>query len=122
MASKNEGDGKSFIAQHLVESFKTIGKKALYVDADLRNKENCYPADIFASEDFAKQMYQAKTDNDYVIIDSPALGKYDDALQLAQFADATVYVAKAGSTLNSDFYSLKNKAYLPYPMIVFNNI
>ena len=65
-------------------------------------------------------MTDAKAANDYVIIDSPAMGEYNDALQLAQFADATLYVAKAGKTQKSDLESLNSNNNLPNPLIVFN--
>jgi uncharacterized protein involved in exopolysaccharide biosynthesis len=120
IASQNDEDGKTFIAHHLVDSLNTIGKKTVYVNGDLRKLEKGYPADILASEDFAKQMAQSKAANDYLIIDSPALGQYTDALQLAQFADATLYVVKAGRTMNSEVVSL-NESRLPQPMLVFNN-
>ena len=37
VASANDGDGKSFIAQHLTDSLTAIGKKATLIKADLRN-------------------------------------------------------------------------------------
>lgn len=121
ITSHNSGEGKTFIAQHLVDSFNTIGKKALYVDADLRKKDNVFPADVLASVNFAQQLDQAKTANDYVIIDTPAIGQYADALQLAQFADATLYVIKSGSTKKTDVEALQKKTCLPLPMIILNN-
>lgn len=131
VSSQNNGDGKTFIAQHLVDSLKVIGKSATYVSADFRNKDcqlsavNCqlpkaHAADILASADFAEHIHAAKSNNDYVIIDTPALGEYNDALQVAQFADATLYVAKAGKTKKSDIESLNSDTRLPHPMIVFN--
>lgn len=131
IVSHNSGEGKSFIAQHLVDSLQTIGKKAVYLNTDLRNSKSPlsinnyqfkegHPADILASEDFAQQIAAAKAVNDYLIIDSPALGKYADALQLAQFADATLYVIKSGSTGKADVEALQNKLCLPSPMIILN--
>jgi|GEM_PF-4224632 len=131
VASQNCGDGKTFIAQHLADSFNSIGKKAIYVNTDLRSTHSpfsilnysfteSHPADILSSENFAQQMAKAKADNDYVIIDSPAIGQYVDVFQLALFADATIYVVKAGSTVNANVESLKIKSRLPHPMLVFN--
>lgn len=125
VASQNDGDGKTFIAQHLTDSLTAIGKKTIYVNGDMRNSNSQFsqghPADILASETFAQQIAQAKATNDFVIIDSPAIGKYVDALQLAQFADATLYVVKAGSTHKSDVQTLNNETHLPEPLLVFNN-
>ena len=124
VASANNGDGKTYIAKHLEEAFNAIGKKATLINADLRSKNSQlskqHPADVFASEAFAKELADAKANSDYVIIDSPAMGEYNDALQLAQFADATLYVAKAGKTQKSDLESLNSNNNLPNPLIVFN--
>ena len=125
VASQNDGDGKTYIAQHLADSLTAIGKKTLFVNGDMRNSDSQsiqgHPADFLASEEFAQQIAQAKADNDFVIIDTPALGKYVDAFQLAPFADATLYVAKAGSTCKSDILTLNNDIRLPHPLLVLNN-
>jgi Mrp family chromosome partitioning ATPase len=132
VASNNTGDGKTFIAKKLEETFTAIGKKAAFIPADLRSGScqlsivNCqlpkgtHPADILASAEFAAQVAQAKADNDIVILDSPAISEYSDAYQLAAFADATLYVAKAGKTQKSDLESLHSNPNLPNPLIVFN--
>ena len=114
VTSQSTGDGKTFLAQHLVDTLTAIGKKALYMDANYRTHKNpsnpsnplSHPADVLASEAFAKQMAEAKTANDYVIIDTPALGQYADAYQLATFADVTIYVVKSGHTQKSAIESL----------------
>lgn len=123
VASQNDDDGKTFIAQHLVDSLKVIGKNAAYVNADYRKaaKPGEHASDILASTDFAAQIHAAIANNDYVIIDTPALGEYNDALQVAQFADATLYVAKAGKTKKSDVESLNADSRLPHPMLILNN-
>ena len=123
VASQNNGDGKSFIAQHLVDSLKFIGKSATYINADYRKaaKPGEHAADVLASSDFAEHILAAKANNDYVVIDTPALGEYNDALQVAQFADATLYVAKAGKTKKSDIESLNTDFRLPHPMLILNN-
>ena len=121
VASANKGDGKTFIAKHLEEAFATIGKKVAFVNGDLRkSNKGQHPADVFASETFAKEMVDAKSSNDYIIIDSPAISEYNDAYQLAAFADSTLYIAKAGKTQKSDLESLNSNNNLPNPLIVFN--
>lgn len=123
VASQNDGDGKSFIAQHLVDSLKVIGKDAAYVNADYRKgaKPGEHAADVLASNDFAVQIHAAKANNDYVIIDTPALGEYNDALQVAQFVDATLYIVKSGKTKKSDIEALNVDSRLPHPMLILNN-
>ena len=140
VASQNAGDGKTFIAQHLVESLSAIGKKAILINGDLRSEKlsarasslspertvNCqlstakHPSDVLASAEFAEQVNQAKSSNDFVILDSPAISKFADALQLAQYADATLYIVKAGQTDKSAIASLASNNNLPNPLIVFN--
>lgn len=126
VVSQHEGDGKTFIAQHLADSLNSIGKKTLYVNTDLRSNNSQFdkghPADILASEEFIKQIAATKEANDYVILDSPAFSQYVDALQLAQFADATIYVAKAGTSVKSDIVSLNKETRLPELMIVLNGV
>lgn len=122
VASQNNGDGKTFIAQHLVDSLKVIGKNVAYVNADYRKaaKSGEHASDVLASADFAAQIHAAKANNDYVIIDTSALGEYNDALQVAQFSDATLFIVKAGKTKKSDVESLNADTRLSHPMIVLN--
>ena len=121
MVSESEGDGKTYLAKQLVDNLTTIGKKALYLNADLRGTvSGSHPADILAGADFAKQMADAKASNDYVILDSP--GNYNDANQLANFADATCYVVKPGSTSKSAIAKLKNNSCLPNVKFIINAI
>ena len=123
VASNNTCDGKSFIAQRLTESLTTIGKKAVLLNGDLRSLDlpnGQHAADIISGAEFVAQVVDAKSSNDYVIIDSPALGEYNDAYQLAAYADATLYVAKAGKIKKSDLESISSSNYIPNPQIVFN--
>lgn len=121
VASQNEADGKTFIAQHLAESLNAIGKKTLLIDGDLRkSNRGGHPADILASESFAKEVTKAKAENDYVIFDSPAMSQYADAYQLATFADATLYIVKAGKTAKSAIEPLNVDNKLPNVMLTFN--
>lgn len=122
LVSESEGDGKTYLAKQLADSLSAIGKKALYLDLDLRSKpSSTHPADFLASSNFAEQMNDAKANNDYVIIDTPALGKYNDACQIAPFADVSLLVVKAGRTSKSSVERLKSKS-LPQLMFVLNAI
>ena len=121
VASNADGDGKTFIAQNLADSLNAIGKKVTLINGDLRKSNNGdHPADVLASESFAQKIANAKSSNDYVILDSPAISEYNDAYQLAQFADTTLYIVKAGQTVKSAISSLKSNTHLPNPLIVFN--
>ena len=123
VASQNDGDGKTFIAKQLTESLNTIGKKCALINADLRSQsltKGQYAADILAGDEFANQITDAKSVNDYVIIDTPALSKYSDVYQVARFADVTLYVVKAGKTQKSDIESLNKNKNIPNPVLVLN--
>ena len=122
LISNSEGDGKSYLAKQLVDSLSAIGKKALYLDLDLRSKPaSTHPADFFASSTFVEQMNEARANNDYVIIDTPALDKYNDACQIASFVDASLFVIRAGHTDKSVIEKLKSKT-IPQLMFVLNAI
>lgn len=121
-ASEADGDGKTFLAKQLDDSLKAIGKKSLYLNLDLRSQSSVkgHPSDYFASEDFASQLRQAKSDNDYVILDSPSISKYYDAYQIAQFADATCFVLTPGTTSKATITSLNKTTRLPYINLIIN--
>ena len=149
VTSATPAAGKTFLAQHLATTLTAIGKKALYINADLRNpsvssvlmskeksvssvtmseksvssvlmSKDSHPADILASADFAQQLKAAQASNDYVILDSPALGEYTDAYQLASFADATLYIVHSGKTPKSAIESLTKAPQLPNVMFALN--
>lgn len=127
MASDNDGDGKTYLAHQLDDSLKVIGKKVLYMDLDLRSSSlrsqslsKGHPADIIASDDLAAKIQQAKANNDYVILDSPSLSRYQDAYLIAQYADATCFVVKPGTTKKSVIASLDKELRLPNPNIIIN--
>lgn len=133
VVSDSEKDGKSYISEKIASSLDKIGKKALLLDLNFRDNpsgissylpelKNMHPADILATEDFAKMMTQLKAQYDYVVIDTPALGKYTDAYQIARFADITCFVVKAGSTSKSAIDKMKNETRLPNVKFVMNAI
>lgn len=126
VASHADGDGKTFLARQLADSLTTIGKKVAFVNADLRGGDalsaDQHPADVLASVDFANKIASAKADNDFVIIDTPALSLYNDAYQIAQYADVTCYVVKAGSTQKSAIQELTKESRLPSVRFIINAI
>lgn len=131
VTSVADGDGKTFIAKKLEESLVAIGKTVTLVNADFRSckpssvnckPEQAHPADILASADFSAQIADAKSSKDFVILDSPAISRYTDAYQLATFADATLYIVKAGQTKKSVIASLTTDKKLPKPMLVLNSV
>ncbi len=123
LVSDADGDGKTYLAKFLTDSLSAIGKKVFYFNADFRGLNGGqHPADIIASSDFANQMATAKANNDYVIIDTPSLGKYNDAYQLSTFADATCYVIKVGATSKSSVAKIEKDSHLPNVRFILNAI
>ena len=159
VTSATPAAGKTFLAQHLASTLTAIGKKALYLDCDLRKtsspvpmseksvpsvtmseksvssvsmseksvssvtmSKSSHPADVLASESFAQQLKAAQASNDYVILDTPALGEYTDAYQLASFADTTLYIVHPGHTPKSAISSLNTDKNLPNICLVLNEV
>lgn len=124
MASHDKGDGKTYLAQRLVDSLTQIGKKAHYLNLNLREDraKTAQAADLLAGADVAKQIESLKTANDYLILDTPEMSKYADVYQVAQFADATIFVVKAESTDKSAVKAIAKDARIPNPMLVLNAI
>ena len=135
--SEADGDGKTYLAERLNDTLKSIGKKTAYINTDLRKSETVigssstvngycltvtdqHPLDVLVSEAFANELKQAKASNDYVILDSPSLDHYQDAYQLAQFADVTCFVVKPGVTKKSILTSLDKESRLPNISLIIN--
>ena len=124
LASHSKGDGKTYLAQRLVDSLTQIGKKAQYLNLNLREDraKAAQAADLLAGADVAKQIESLKAANDYLILDTPEMSKYADVYQVAQFADATIFVVKAESTDKSAVKAIAKDARIPNPMLVLNAI
>ena len=124
LASHSKGDGKTYLAQRLVDSLTQIGKKAQYLNLNLREDraKAAQAADLLAGADVAKQIETLKAANDYLILDTPEMAKYADVYQVAQFADATIFVVKAESTEKSVVKAIAKDARIPSPMLVLNAI
>lgn len=124
VTSDRDGDGKTYLAKHLAESLTAIGKTAQYIDCDLRKsaRADMHPADYFASAVFTEKVNQAKATNDYIILDTPSLGKFADANIIGQQADATIYMVKTGSTPKIVLEALDEETRLPEPMLVLNAV
>ena len=123
VTSATPAAGKSFVAKKLEESLVVIGKSVALINGDMRSlslAKGQHAADILASPAFAEEVANAKSSNDFVILDSPALGEYTDAYQLASFADATIYIVHSGKTPKSAIESLTKAPQLPNVMFVLN--
>jgi capsular exopolysaccharide synthesis family protein len=56
------------------------------------------PSELLMGEGMERFMAQLKDKYDYIILDSPPLGLVSDALELARYADATVYLIRQNYT------------------------
>ena len=133
VVSDSENDGKTFVSKQLADSFSQLGKKTLFLNLNLRASasdiasylpelKNLHPADLLARDEFAQLMTQLKSQYDYIVIDTPALGKYADAYQIGRFADLTCYVVKAGQTSKSAVEKLKKETRLSNVKFVINSV
>jgi polysaccharide export outer membrane protein len=132
-ASENDGDGKTYLAHHMVEALSQIGKSVLYLDLDLRNSKpegnilpseyvNMNPADFFSHEEFGGLMAKYKSEYDYIVIDTPSIKEYTDAYQIANYVDATCFVVKSGKTPKQTIEKVTKSSILPNINFIINAI
>lgn len=123
IASDADGDGKTFVAQHLTEALSATGKKATSMNLDLRQTSmKVSPAVYLASSEFTEKINEARDKNDYIIVDSSSLGNYSDAFLIARYADATVFIVKYGSTHKAMVKDILSDTRIPSPMIAINTV
>lgn len=68
------------------------------------------PAELIMSERMFTLMEELKKDYDYIILDTPPVGLVSDALELAHFADVTLYIVRQNFT-KKDMITLLNNRY-----------
>lgn len=123
IASDADGDGKTFVTQHLTEALSATGKKVTSMNLDLRQTSmKVSSAVYFASNEFTKKMSNARDNNDFIILDTPSMGSYSDAFLIARYADATVFIVKYGSTHKAMVKDILSDSRIPSPMIAINTI
>ena len=110
------GEGKTSVSINLARAFADIGKKVVFINADMRksvmagryhikNIENGLshyfidagpvppnPAELLGSEQFAELMVNCRRDFDYIIIDTPPLGSVIDSAIVAKQLDGVALV------------------------------
>jgi capsular exopolysaccharide synthesis family protein len=83
------------------------------------------PAELMMSHNLAHFVNELKASFDYIIIDTPPVGKVSDAFSLSSLIDSTIYMVRYNYTqknhldLIEDIYSNKK---LAHPMIVLNDV
>lgn len=138
MTSNGDGDGKTYISEHLAEALTNIGKKVILCDMDYRhpstggakssanydilpakNDRSIHPADILGHQDVAETVTSLKDQYDLVILDAPAIGAYSDAYEIAGLADMTCYICRTGKTPRQSIDVL-SEGRLPSPCLILN--
>ncbi len=82
------------------------------------------PSELMTSKNLANLIRELREKFDYVIVDTPPVGKVADAFSLNSVVDSTIYImrlnytTKAQVELIDDIYVNKK---FPHPMIVFND-
>ena len=133
VVSESEGDGKTFISKKLSDALQQTGKKTLLLSLNFRNQssaiadylpelKNLHPSDVLEREEFEQLITKLKSEYDYLVVDTPALGKYVDAYQISRFADVTCYVVRVGHTSKSSIEKLKINTHIPNVKFILNAI
>jgi Mrp family chromosome partitioning ATPase len=82
------------------------------------------PSELMTSKNLAYLIRDLREKFDYVLIDTPPVGKVADAFSLNSVVDSTIYLMRFNYTTKShvelidDIYVNKK---FPHPMIVFND-
>ncbi len=83
------------------------------------------PSDFVLSEKLKDLINYAKTNFEYVIIDSPPAGLLSDSMYLIQFVDATLFVLNANSSTRktvSFVHDLKESNNIPNLLFILNGV
>ena len=85
---------------------------------------NVHPANLLARENLWTVMNVLRQNYDFVVLDTPAVGKYNDVL-IDGLGDVTYYVCRSGNTPKTSIIrlgQLAEEGRLPSPSIVVNHI
>lgn len=142
ITSTGEGEGKSMISLNIAKSFAELGKRVLFLDADMRRSvmvgrytnavsvdglsevlsgirasADCIfqcqvprlhlmfagryppnPAELLNGKRFADLLAEAREQYDYIIVDTPSLGRVIDAAVIAPNCDGAALVVYGQKT------------------------
>ena len=127
ITSANKGDGKTFCATHLAESFTRMGEKTLCCSPldilPVGALDSVHPGDLLAHKDFHQKLANLRETYDIIIMDGPEMDSYNETL-IGGLADVTCFVCRLGKTTKDaieNLDELKKENNLSSPCIVLNH-
>lgn len=149
ITSYNSGDGKTYVASRLAKTLAYTGKQVALCDLDLRDSPVDYQTatsrddlfkklsladilgksgeslsgDFLANESVQQAIIGLKDKYDFVILDTAAMGEYDDSLEIACLADVTCLVCRCGKTPKTALdkvSELHDTGLIPSPQLILN--
>jgi Mrp family chromosome partitioning ATPase len=101
VTSANKGDGKTFSASHLAESFTKMGEKTICRNLlevlPAGTTDSPHPADLLANKSVHQALANLRETYDIIILDGPELDSYSEPL-IGSMADVTCFVCRSGKT------------------------
>jgi tyrosine-protein kinase Etk/Wzc len=113
-------NSEKYSLEHIIKQHKAV--RGLFVALSGSIPPN--PSELMSSKKLVNFIADLREKFDYIIIDSPPVGKVADAFSLNSVVDSTIYLVRFNYTTKShielidDIYVNKK---LPHPMIVFND-
>ena len=128
VVSADKGDGKTFCATNLAESFTKMGEKTLcrsLLDVLPEGTvPSSHPSDLLAHKDLRQVLANLRESYDIIILDGPEIDQYNEVL-IGGLADVTCFVCRAGKTQKAaieNLNKLKADNHIATPCIVLNHI
>lgn len=125
IVSANQGDGKTFCATHLTESFTKMGENTYtshLLDLLPAGTGSTHPADILAHKSLQQVLTGLRETYDMIILDGPEVDEYNETL-IGSLADVTCFVCRSGKTSKvtiERFEKLKAENRLSSACIILN--
>lgn len=128
VVSADKGDGKTFCATNLAESFTKMGEKTLcrsLLDVLPEGTvPSSHPSDLLAHKDLRQVLANLRESYDIIILDGPEIDQYNEVL-IGGLADVTCFVCRAGKTQKAaieNLNKLKADNHIATPCIVLNKV
>lgn len=96
-------DGQLSFKEAITHDYKTK------VDIVLQKSNIPNIVDVLDSDKMRQLIETGKEKYDYVIIDTPPAGYFNDAVMLAQYSDALLFVCKQDQATSEEIYNMINK-------------